>query len=147
MGTVNQVMLVGYLGRDADLRYTQGGTAVANFSCATTEKWTDKGSGEEKEKTEWTRVSYFGKGAEGVSRYLTKGKLVCVQGRLETREWKDKDGKERVSTEVRADRVTLLSSGGPRPGRGEAHDESGDQRRPEIDEPVMAAITDDDIPF
>lgn len=145
MGTVNQVTLVGFLGRDAELRSTSGGTSVANFTVATNEKWTDRGTGEVKTKTEWTRISYFGRGAEAVTQYLVKGKLVCVQGRLETREWKDKDGHDRVSTEVRADRVTLLSSG-QRADRGDATDESGDQRRYTPDAP-MTPIDDSDIPF
>lgn len=143
MATVNAVFLVGYLGRDADLRFTTGGTPVANFTCATTEKWTDKTTGEVKDKTEWTRVSYFGKGAEAVAQYLVKGKLVCVQGRLETREW-EKDGAKRVTTEVRADRVTLLGGGGK---AREPQDESGDQRRYDQEAPAGAASADDDIPF
>src|SRR5205823_369113 len=91
MGSVNKVILVGNLGRDAELRYTPGGAAVATLNMATTEVWNDK-AGQRQEKTEWHRVVLWGKSAESLSEYLTKGKQIYVEGRLQTRQWDDKDG-------------------------------------------------------
>ena len=150
MGSVNKVILVGNLGRDAELRYTPGGAAVATLNMATTEVWNDK-SGQKQEKTEWHRVVLWGKSAETLSEYLTKGKQIYVEGRLQTRQWDDKDGNKRYTTEIRGDRVMLLSGGGggmgPRAqsrGAGAAAS-SGDQNEP-MGEPVTE-LTDDDIPF
>ncbi len=109
MGSVNRAILVGNLGADAELRYTGGGAAVANFRLATTEVW--KKDGQRQEQTEWHRVNYWGKGVEAVAPYLTKGKQVYVEGRIQTRKWQDKDGQDRYSTEIRADRVVLLGGG------------------------------------
>ncbi len=143
MGSVNKVILVGNLGRDAELRYTPGGSAVAKFSIATTEVWNDK-SGQRQERTEWHNIDLWGKQAESLSEYLTKGKQVYVEGRLQTDEYTDKDGNKRKSTKVRCDRVVLLSGGGG--GRRESVDR-GDMGShtpaPESSEP----LTDDDIPF
>jgi len=113
MGSVNKVLLVGNLGRDVELRYTSGGTAVATLSLATTDVWTDK-SGQRQEKTEWHRVVLWGKTAETLQEYLLKGRQIYVEGRLQTRQWDDRDGNKRYTTEIRADRVVLLSQ---RPGR------------------------------
>src|SRR5512145_237928 len=117
MGSVNKVILVGNLGRDAELRYTPGGAAVATINMATTEVWNDKG-GQRQEKTEWHRVVLWGKSAESLAEYLTKGKQIYVEGRLQTRQWDDKDGNKRYTTEVRSDRLVLLSSGGNGGGGG-----------------------------
>ena len=121
MGSVNKVILVGNLGRDAELRYTPGGAAVATLNLATTETWNDK-EGQRQEKTEWHRVILWGKQAETLNQYLQKGKQIYVEGRLQTRQWDDKDGNKRYTTEVRGDRVVLLSSGsgggGQRSGGG-----------------------------
>src|SRR5437660_8822728 len=117
MGSVNKVILVGNLGRDAELRYTPGGAAVATLNMATTEVWNDK-SGQRQEKTEWHRVVLWGKTAESLSEYLTKGKQIYVEGRLQTRQWDDKDGNKRYTTEIRSDRVVLLSGGGGGRGAG-----------------------------
>ncbi len=111
MGSVNKVILVGNLGRDAELRYTPGGAPVATLNLATTEVWNDKG-GQRQEKTEWHRVILWGKSAESLSEYLVKGKQIYVEGRLQTRQWDDKDGNKRYTTEIRSDRVVLLSGGG-----------------------------------
>ena len=116
MGSVNKVILVGNLGRDAELRYTPGGAAVATLNMATTEVWNDK-SGQKQEKTEWHRVVFWGKVAESLTEYLTKGKQVYVEGRLETRQWNDKDGNKRYTTEIKGDKIVLLGGGGG-PGRG-----------------------------
>ena len=117
MGSVNKVILVGNLGRDAELRYTPGGAAVATVNMATTEVWNDK-SGQRQEKTEWHRVVLWGKTAESLTEYLTKGKQIYVEGRLQTRQWDDKDGNKRYTTEIRGDRVVLLGGGGGGGGRG-----------------------------
>src|SRR3954469_16834324 len=112
MGSVNKVILVGNLGRDAELRYTPGGAPVATLNLATTEVWNDKTSGQKQEKTEWHRIVLWGKSAESLSEYLTKGKQIYVEGRLQTRKWQDKDGNDKYTTEIRADRITLLGGGG-----------------------------------
>src|SRR5256885_11689321 len=117
MGSVNKVILVGNLGRDAELRYTPGGAAVATLNMATTEVWNDK-AGQRQEKTEWHRVVLWGKSAESLSEYLTKGKQIYVEGRLQTRQWDDKDGNKRYTTEIRGDRIVLLSGGGGGMGAG-----------------------------
>lgn len=142
MGTVNKVILVGNLGRDAELRYTPAGAAVATLSLATTEVWNDKG-GQRQEKTEWHRVVLWGKQAETLNEYLMKGKQIYVEGRLQTREWNDKDGNKRYTTEVRGDRVVLLGGGGG--GRREAPGRMP-QESAEPHEPAVP-VTDDDIPF
>jgi len=111
MGSVNRVILVGNLGADAELRYTGGGMAVANFRMATTEVWKDK-EGQRQEQTEWHRISLWGKQAESVAQYLLKGKQVYVEGRIQTRKWQDKEGQDRYSTEIKADKLVLLGSGG-----------------------------------
>ena len=111
MGSVNKVILVGNLGRDAELRYTPGGAAVATLNMATTEVWNDK-AGQRQEKTEWHRVVLWGKSAESLAEYLTKGKQIYVEGRLQTRQWDDKDGNKRYTTEIRGDKIVLLGGGG-----------------------------------
>src|SRR5262245_20226995 len=144
MGSGNKVILVGNLGRDAELRYTPGGSRVATLNLATTEVWEDKG-GQRQEKTEWHRIVLWGKQAESLQEYLTKGKQIYVEGRLQTRQWDDKDGNKRYTTEIKADRITLLGGGG---GGGRSIDRGGSQAAgPGMDEPPMEPITDDDIPF
>src|ERR1017187_72100 len=106
MGSVNVVHLVGNLGKDAETKYTAGGIAVSNFSLATTQRWKDKQSGEVKEKTDWHRIVMWR--AESLSQYLTKGKQVYVEGRLETRSYDDKDGRKVYTTEVIAEHLVLL---------------------------------------
>ena len=147
MGSVNKVILVGNLGRDAELRYTPGGSAVATLNMATTEVWNDK-QGQKQEKTEWHRVILWGKQAESLQEYLTKGKQIYVEGRLQTRQWDDKDGNKRYTTEIKADRSTLLGGGGGRSGGGYAGGaERGGSPAGHSDEPPVEPITDDDIPF
>ncbi len=144
MGSVNKVILVGNLGRDAELRYTPGGAAVATLNLATTEVWNDRNN-QRQEKTEWHRVILWGKQAESLQEYLTKGKQIYVEGRIQTRQWDDKDGNKRYTTEIKADRITLLGGGGGRGGgidRGMAPASTGS-----ADESPMEPITDDDIPF
>ena len=152
MGSVNKVILVGNLGRDAELRYTPGGAAVANLNLATTEVWNDKSSGQKQEKTEWHRIVLWGKSAESLSEYLTKGKQIYVEGRLQTRKWQDKDGNDKYTTEIRGDRIVLLGGGGGGMGGGggrapqrAAVSAGGGEHEP-MGEPI-SDLTDDDIPF
>ena len=151
MGSVNKVILVGNLGRDAELRYTPGGAAVATLNLATTEVFKDR-EGQKKEDTQWHRVILWGKTAETLQDYLTKGKQIYVEGKLQTRKWKDKDGNEKYTTEVKGDRVVLLSGGGGNRGEG-ARGESGAARSTTADEfshgegGGAVELTDDDIPF
>jgi single-strand DNA-binding protein len=154
MGSVNKVILVGNLGRDAELRYTPGGAAVATLNMATTEVWNDKG-GQRQEKTEWHRIVLWGKTAESLAEYLTKGKQIYVEGRLQTRQWDDKDGNKRYTTEIRSDRVVLLSGGGGGGARAGGYggggaraqsEEMGGGHAPAPDGP-SEPLTDDDIPF
>jgi single-strand DNA-binding protein len=149
MGSVNKVILVGNLGRDAELRYTPGGAAVAKFSIATTEVWNDKG-GQRQERTEWHNIDLWGKQAESLSEYLVKGKQVYVEGRLQTDEYTDKEGVKRKSTKVRCDRVVLLSSAGG--GRSGGYSRGGDEAMAAAPAGAATAdasepLTDDDIPF
>lgn len=154
MGSVNMVVLVGNLGKDAELRYTPNGAAVAKFSMATTETWNDK-QGQRQERTEWHYCDVWGKTAESLAEYLKKGKQVYVQGRLQTDEYTDRDGVKRKATKIRVDRITLL--GGPRADgesssrRSATQDDarefaSGHGAEPSAEEPGMA-LSDDDIPF
>jgi single-strand DNA-binding protein len=116
MASVNKVILIGNLGKDPDVRYLPSGDAVTNISVATTDTWKDK-SGEKQEHTEWHRIAFFGKLASIAGEFLKKGSPVYVEGRIRTRKWQDKDGQERYSTEIVADRMQLLGSrtGGSEP--------------------------------
>lgn len=109
MASVNKVILIGNLGRDPEIRYMPSGDAMANISLATTENWKDK-NGEKQEKTEWHRVVMFGKVAEIAGEYLKKGSPVYFEGRIQTRKWTDKEGQDRYTTEVVADRMQMLGS-------------------------------------
>ena len=142
MASVNKVILLGNLGRDPETRYTTGGDAVTNLRIATTEQWKDK-NGEKQERTEWHTVVLFGRQAEIAGEYLKKGRSVYVEGRLQTRKYTDKEGKERYSTEIVGDRMQLLGGGGGRDSGGAASnaaptddfsspgaDDGGGSRRP-----------------
>jgi single-strand DNA-binding protein len=144
MGSVNKVILVGNLGRDAELRYTPGGAAVSKFSLATTEVWTDK-QGQRQERTEWHNIDLWGKQAESLNEYLRKGKQVYIEGRLQTDEYTDKEGAKRKSTKVRCDRVVLLGGGGG--GRGASMDRGEPAGGPAPPTEPAEPLTDDDIPF
>ena len=109
MGSVNKVILVGNLGKDAEVRVTPGGQSVASFSIATTENWTSK-EGEKKEQTEWHRIVLWGKTADTLQPYLVKGKQIYLEGRLQTRQW-EKEGQKHYTTEVKADKIVLLGGG------------------------------------
>jgi single-strand DNA-binding protein len=108
-GSLNKVLLIGRLGRDPEVRYTTSGQPVATFSIATDESYKSK-DGQKVEKTEWHRIVVWGKSAEFCGNYLTKGRLVFVEGKLETRKWQDKDGVEKYTTEIKADRVDFMDS-------------------------------------
>jgi single-strand DNA-binding protein len=111
MASVNKVILVGNLGKDPEMRYLPSGDAVANFSVATTEKFKDK-NGAMQEHTEWHRISFFGRQAEIAGEYLKKGSPVYIEGSIRTNKWKDKEGQDRYTTEIRGDRMQLLGSRG-----------------------------------
>jgi single-strand DNA-binding protein len=155
MGSVNKVILVGNLGRDAEMRFTSGGTPVATVSMATTEKFNDR-EGNKKEDTQWHRIVIWGKTAESLHEYLTKGKQIYVEGRLQTREWTDKEGKPVKTTEVRADKIVLLGGGGggggdrsgARPPSRERYSGGGGADAGEGPSDMhVDAPSDDDIPF
>lgn len=120
MAGVNKVILVGRLGADPEVRYTSSGTPVANFNIATSSSFTDK-SGEKTEKTEWHRIVAFGKLGEICGEYLAKGKQVYIEGRLQTREWEDRDGNKRRTTEIIAGTMQMLGTAGDQV-RGDASD-------------------------
>jgi single-strand DNA-binding protein len=109
MASVNKVILVGNLGRDPETRYTTSGDAVTNIRVATTDTWKDK-NGDKQERTEWHTVVFFGRQAEIAGEYLKKGRQVYIEGRLQTRKWQDKEGQDRYSTEIVADRMQMLGS-------------------------------------
>ena len=141
MASVNKVILIGNLGRDPEVKYTQNGTAVANLNVATNEVWTDK-SGQKQERTEWHRVVVWGKQAQVLGEHLSKGKQIYVEGSLQTRSWDDREGNKRYTTEVRAVRVLML-------GRAEAGarveaEVPGPETGPEMAGPEM---NDDEVPF
>ena len=156
MASINKVILIGNLGKDPETRYLPSGDAVTNITVATTDTWKDK-SGEKQEHTEWHRIAFFGKLAEIAGEYLKKGSPVYVEGRIRTRKWQDKEGQDRYSTEIVADRMQLLGS------RGGGSESAA--REPATREPAAAAggggakaspskksgggfeEMDDDIPF
>ncbi len=165
-GSVNKVILLGNLGRDPEVRYTQDNRKIVHLSVATSERWTDRASGERRERTEWHRVVIFNEQlAEIAERYLTKGRAVYIEGQLQTRRWTDRDGQERWTTEVVIPRfrgeLVLLGGRGEAAGPGEPEADpalAGDELTPEVRAPRAARSSpgaagggfedlDDDIPF
>jgi len=155
MASLNKVMLIGNLGKDPEVRYTAGGTAVASFSLATSEKFKGK-TGEWEEKTEWHNITLWARLAEIAGEYLSKGKTVYIEGRLQTRKWQDKEGKDRYTTEIVGEKMQMLSgkgegggsnsggnSGGGRPAQRPAQQEHSQSNS--YEEPVFNP--DDEIPF
>ena len=143
MSGVNKVILVGNLGANPEMRFTQGGQAVANLRIATTEKWTDK-NGQKQEATEWHRVVVWGKQAEIVGQYLTKGRQVFIEGSIRTRQWQDQQGQKRYTTEIVARNVQMLG------GRTERTGEEAAVATVPPDDSVASDFgggPDDDIPF
>ena len=151
MASINKVILVGNLGKDPELRYTNGGTAVTNFSLATSENFTDR-SGQKQERTEWHRIVAWGKTAEFCGEYLTKGRKIYLEGKIQTREWTDKEGVKKYSTEIVANDIQFLDSKGEGAPRGAARNggaerssnngDSGAGSRGSSEPPP-----EDDIPF
>jgi single-strand DNA-binding protein len=147
--SINKVILVGRLGRDPELKYTASGTPFCRFSIATDESWTDKGSGEKTERTEWHNIVAWDKLGEICGNYLAKGRMVYIEGSLQTREWDDQEGNKRKTTEVRARDMVLL--GGP-PGEGGARRPASGMTSPGSsttsgESSGGGPATDDDIPF
>ena len=141
MSGVNKVILVGNLGKDPEVRYLEGGTAVANFPLATSEVYKDK-SGERKEITEWHNIVMWRGLAEIAEKYLKKGNSIYVEGKLRTRSWDDKEGVKRYTTEVLADNMTML--GGKSSGSGDNSSNAGESKpAPQVDE----SSATDDLPF
>jgi single-strand DNA-binding protein len=138
MAGVNKVILVGNLGKDPEVRHSQGGQAVANFTIACNENWTDK-SGQKQERTEWARIVAWGKLGELCGEYLVKGRQVYIEGRLQTREWADKEGRKQYTTEVNATNVVFLGGEG-KGGRSAQRDDAPPSSRD-------AGPSDADIPF
>ena len=129
---LNKVMLIGHLGRDPEVRYMPNGKAVANFSVATSESWNDKDSGEKKEQTEWHKIVVFGKLAEICGEYLSKGKQVYLEGRIQTREWNDKEGNKRQTTEIVVSDMQMLGGRGDDKGERPANSNKGsNQSKPQ----------------
>jgi single-strand DNA-binding protein len=157
MASVNKVIIVGNLGRDPETRYMPNGEAVTNVAVATTEKWTDKASGEKKELTEWHRITFYRKLAEIAGQYLKKGSQVYVEGRLQTRKWTDKEGVERYTTEIIADTMQMLGSRQGMGGGAPMDDDyasapaprqnAGGGARPASKPAPNFSDMDDDIPF
>ncbi len=170
MAGVNKAILIGNLGKDPEVRYTPDGTAVANFSIATSEQWKDKATGEKREKTEWHRIVAFRRLGEICGEYLSKGRQVYIEGRIQTRDWEDKDGNKRYTTEIVADKMQMLGSrddfggsrggagsggGGSRGGagsggggsRGGAGSGGGGRPQEASPGPSYSDMGDDDIPF
>ena len=146
---VNKVMLIGNLGRDPEIRYTTGGQAVANFTIATTEKYTNK-SGEKQEDTEWHRIVAWGRLAEICGEYLSKGRMVYIEGSIKTRSWEDKEGNTRYTTEVVARNMQMLGGQGGQGGQGgkPAAPSTPDEKVPaDFDIEDDSFGSDDDIPF
>lgn len=140
MASVNKVILVGNLGADPETKYLPSGDAVTNIRIATTETWKDK-SGEKQEATEWHRVGFFGKLAEVAGQYLKKGSSVYVEGRIKTRKWQDKEGQDKYSTEIVADRLQMLGS-----KADGSRDADQTASRPNENKPI-SRDGEDDIPF
>ena len=162
MASLNRAQLIGHLGNDPETKYTQGGSAVTNISVATSERWTDKQTGEQQERTEWHRVVFFGKLAEIAGEYLRKGAQVFIEGRIQTDKWTDQEGVERYTTKIIADELKMLgkreaNDNAPRQ-QGQSRQAAGGSRPPMRQEsaprreapPARSTaddFADDDIPF
>ncbi len=166
MAGLNKVMLIGNLGRDPEIRYSQQGLAVVNFSIATSETWTDKNTGDRQEKTEWHRIVSFGKQAEILEKYLSKGSSVYIEGRLQTRNW-EKDGQTHYTTEIVVSNFQFLGGRQDNQGGGGGYQQGGggggyqqqgqqnQQANNQYQQPTNPGMTgggqepmpDDDIPF
>ena len=137
---INKAILVGRLGKDPEVRYTPDGMMVTNFTMATDEQWKDK-NGDKAQKTEWHKIVTFGKLAEICGKYLVKGKLVFVEGRIQTRSWEDKEGVKRYTTEIVASNMQMLDS------KGQRDSDTGREEPPLPHPGVDGPLPDDDVPF
>ncbi|HBX66967.1 MAG: single-stranded DNA-binding protein [Balneola sp.] len=164
MSSLNKAMLIGNLGQDPEVRYTQSNTAVATLSIATSERYKDS-NGEYQEKTEWHRVVAWGRTAEICQQYLTKGSKVYIEGPIQTRQWEDKDGQKRYTTEIKALQLTMLDSrssgggnqqmGGGQPQQNRGNQNQGNQGNQGGNKPMSSNVEldsnfddmDDDLPF
>ena len=153
MSSLNKVMLIGRLGQDPEVRYTQSNTAVATLNMATSERYKD-GNGEIQEKTEWHRVVAWGRLAEICQQYLHKGSLIYIEGPLQTRQWEDNQGQKRYTTEVKALQMTMLDSRGS--GNNSGQQNQNQNKQAQNQKPQMSSATpidssfdnmDDDLPF
>ena len=153
---VNKVILVGNLGNDPEVRYSNNGAAIANISIATTDSWKDKTTGEKQEKTEWHRVVMFNRLGEIAGEYLKKGSQVYIEGRLQTRKWQDQSGQDRYTTEIVANEMQMLGGRGDNAGGGGAYQapsQSAQQQNAPAQQnqapaqPAPSKDFDDDIPF
>jgi len=147
---INKVILIGRLGGDPEVRYTTNGGAVANFNLATNESWTDK-SGQKQERTEWHRVVIWGKMAELCGQYLSKGRQAYVEGRLQTREWNDKEGNKRYTTEIIAQNIQFLGGPGERTSNATTGNDfaapTGLDNALGADQNGGGGMSDDEVPF
>ena len=153
---INKVILIGNLGGDPEVRYTGSGLAIANVNVATSDRWRDRQSEENRERTEWHRVVLFDKLAEIAGEYLRKGSQVYIEGRLQTRKWQDRDGNDRYTTEIVAREMTMLGGRGEDQGEAPPAPErrtksapapAGEPERAAVAESATAGDFDDDIPF
>ena len=147
---VNKVILVGNLGKDPETRYMPSGSAVTNLTLATSEQWKDKQTGDQQERTEWHKIAMFGRLAEIAAEYLRKGSQVYIEGKLRTRKWQDKEGKDRYTTEIVADEMQMLGSKGGGAGAGAPAASSAQRPAAVNDSGVDSGPPgdfDDDIPF
>jgi single-strand DNA-binding protein len=141
---VNKVIIVGTLGADPDTSYAPSGSAITKLSIATNESWKDKETGEQKEKTEWHRISMFGRLAEISAEYLRKGSQVYIEGKLATNKWQDKEGNDRWTTEIIANQMQML---GGRPTGNATSSKSNENQQSPPEPPAGTDDFDDDIPF
>ncbi len=147
MKGLNKVMIIGTLGKDPELRHTGNGTAIVTISVATNESWKDKQTGEPQEHTEWHRIVMFGKVAEIAAQYLAKGSHAYFEGKIQTRKWQDKEGKDRYTTEVLARDMQMLGGTGTGDERGNQRPDSAPQEEPAAETAQVVDDGFDDIPF
>jgi single-strand DNA-binding protein len=149
--SVNKVIILGRLGQDPEIKYTQSGMAVTNFSLATSEFWNDKATGQKQEKTEWHRIVVWGKLAELSNQYLSKGRQAYIEGRLQTRSWDDKDGNKRYTTEIVANTVQFIGGQTQAGNNDFKQTPSQNQQAPNMESfdnvQTDASFAADDIPF
>jgi len=143
MNGVNKVIIVGTLGKDPEIRYTQDGKSVANLSVATSEKWKDKQTGQQQEKTEWHKMVIFGRLAEIAGEYLKKGSKAYFEGSIRTRKWQDQSGQDRYSTEIVASVMQMLDN----KGSSSEPPQPQQQRQQAPQQWTTPEVFDDDIPF